>query len=198
MSQIINYDKMSDQELFQQLKKLNVYKKGLEGRLKERKLQHDIKLGIKEINDKVWPFFFPTDLVKVEPNRTESANVEITNEAGFIITKVSKVVYRFDGDDPVYIDPNDDASTGLLAGLSFRMKNSSSTRSWMDKAVHLNMIGDGSIPYKLDKTFFMTPNQNMNFEVSNKSQETYLVGFCLHGIRFKDALIDSLPSMVIE
>lgn len=193
----MDYTKYSSAELAKYLQNQKVKLAGHQARLLERKKAQDIQMGIKDINDKIWPFIFCSPAMDVLPQNFNSENIEITNEAGFIVTHISKQIWSYDeNDDPVYVDPDDKTVAGLLKDVYFNIEDTSSSRKWMDNPVHLNMIGDGSIPYKLDNTFFMSPNQNLRVEISNNSLVKYRCVFSFHGVRFKDALIDSLGSFV--
>jgi len=191
----------SEDQLRQMYRNVAIKNQGLQARLKSAKQQADLELGIKDVNDKVWPFWFVTPgLIEVTPNNSVNTNINVTNEASFVITKCIRTIYLKNEDgSPTFLDGDRKSAGGLIPDLFFQIADSSSTRKWSQRAIHMNVLGTAEKPWTLENPFFLSPNHNLSVEFFNSSPDkTYLVNVVFQGYRFKDPLIDRLSSYVTE
>lgn len=142
-----------------------------------------------DINRVVWPFWFTTTKVTLPPNTTGQGNVTITQEAAFIWLGYTKIVYLEQVGNPGaynYIDPEQPDAAGKANNLTMSIRDSQSSRTFMNKSIDLNQIGTWKYPTILPTPQLLLPNSNMEFGFSNSDQNnTYRPFVCMYGLRVR-------------
>jgi hypothetical protein len=157
--------------------------------------------NVNDINSIIWPFFFPSEMTEIAPDKNEVINIKVTQEAPFTLTEIIKVVF-FDNEGTwKYLDPksyDDNIQNGLAQGLKFTIVDAQSGRSWFDKPVSLDHIGDGKDPYELPSPVMVLPNSTLEIQLFNQSVNTYKVGIILKGYRIRVQDAANMLSLVTE
>jgi len=154
--------------------------------------------GLEDINRIIWPFVFNTEAVEVAPNQTLSSFIGITQEAGFVVTRLVKTVFLKNGvADYEYVDPRDDSQTGLADGLNFTLTDSQSTRTFHQNPMAVDNIGDYRWPYKMVSPQYISPNNNIEVKwFNNSSTKTYIPRLSMIGYRIRIEDAQKLLSLV--
>lgn len=144
-----------------------------------------------DINKVIWPSFFTTEVVQVNPNQQVDSGFSISKTAGFIMVNYSKVVFiEEEIATPAfiwtYLNPDDPIGTGKSPGLSFNMRNSSSTREFMDTTVPMDDIGNPRWPTYLLAPQLLRPNENMEFTfINDHPANIYRAAIVFYGVRIR-------------
>lgn len=141
-----------------------------------------------DINRVVWPFFFTTTKTTLVPNSTAQGNVGITQEAAFIWLSYTKAVFLQVGapGNFEYIDPEQPDGSGKANNLTVSIRESSSSRTFMNKSVDVNQIGTWRQPTVLPTPQLLLPNSNLEFQFSNSDpNNTYRPFITLYGLRVR-------------
>jgi hypothetical protein len=156
--------------------------------------------NVGDVNKVIWPFFFRTSPTGViAPNRAVRTQISVTQEAAFVWTGFSKVVYNYNTVTGVmtYIDPEDNLSTGLAQGLRVSVRDASSSREFFGQAVDLDQLGNPIWPTKLDAPMIVMPNANLEAVFSNSNATTsYVCSLVLFGYRVRIENAQSLLSTI--
>jgi hypothetical protein len=151
--------------------------------------------NIGDINKIIWPFFFASsqfgeDVTQLAPNQSVSTYVNITQEAGFVLTKLVKTVFEvvdLGGGNYwySYVNPKD-LSSGLASDLRFTITDVQSSRSFHYAPINLDHIGDAKDPTCLKTPIYFAPNANVEVKFFNDSQtKTYVPMMMFHGYRIR-------------
>jgi hypothetical protein len=143
------------------------------------------------ISDVVWGYGFNAGGIILEPGRAIDSIVTVTQEAAFIMTKISQTTYIRDGAPGAYTyemvdyhDPNYEFSGAY--GLKFTMTDAQSGRSYMTFPEAIDNMGSGRYPYRLPTPLFFLPNSTIVFRFQNDSDHiTYLPYLTLWGVRIR-------------
>jgi len=196
MSNKIDLSKLSDNDLNSELKRIQIYNAGLEARLQERmKASGSLVQGdLLTLNNVIWPFIFTHESGVVEKGggRYETS-VNISREASFILTHITKVVFEvfrdIDGNiiNCEYIDPlQDNDGTADANGLMFEIEDGSSSRRFMDKMIPLDIFAIPERPFVLPKPQLFQPSQNIILRFSNENpNRDFVPMMVLHGVRLR-------------
>lgn len=145
--------------------------------------------NVGDINRVVWPFFFTTTKATLVPNSTVQSNVTITQEAAFIWLGHTKAVFLEETGNPGnynYIDPTQPDASGKANNLTLSIRDSQSSRAFMNKSIDLNQIGTWQYPTILPTPQLILPNSNIEFQFSNSDQvNTYRPFVTLYGLRVR-------------
>lgn len=143
------------------------------------------------ISDVVWGYGFTAGGTLLEPGRAIDSIVSVTQEAAFIMTKITQTVYVREGTPGAYtynmIDYNDPnyAVSGAY-GLRFTMTDAQSGRSFMTQPEAVDNMGIGRYPYRLPTPLFFLPNSTIVFRLQNDSLDmTYYPFLTLWGVRIR-------------
>lgn len=149
--------------------------------------------GIDDINKIIWPFWFPTSYVAVTPNNVASRYIPITQEAAFIWTHTTKVVFEkqtlLAGFSWNYVDPNN-AAAGVTEKLQYTISDPQSGRTFFDNPISMNHLGHAQEPEKLDTPMLISANNNLEVKFyNNNATRTYIPFIMLSGyrVRIEDA-----------
>lgn len=145
-----------------------------------------------DINKVIWPFFFSTELpnTAIAPNQTFQTGFSITQEAAFIMMAVTKTAYVQNVVDPdkfTYADPND-PSLGFdsTPGLSFTMRDGSSSRQFFNQPIGLSQYGNPRFPTKLPRPIMFLPNQSIQIAfINSHASNVYLPFITVFGYRMR-------------
>jgi len=143
------------------------------------------------ISDVVWGYGFNAGGIILEPGRAIDSIVTVTQEAAFILTKMSGTVYHRAGVSGSYTynlidyhDPSYEFSGAY--GLKYSMTDAQSGRSYMTFPESIDNIGTGRYPYRLPTPLFFLPNSTIVFRFQNDSEhETYIPFITLWGVRIR-------------
>lgn len=143
------------------------------------------------ISDVVWGYGFNAGGITVEPGRAIDSIVTVTQEAAFILTKITQTVYIREGAPGAYTyemvdyhDPNYEYSGTY--GLKYTMTDAQSGRSYMTFPEQVENLGSGRYPYRLPTPLFFLPNSTIVFRFQNDSPDiTYIPFLTLWGVRIR-------------
>ena len=142
-----------------------------------------------DINRVVWPFWFTTSKVTLVPNSTAQGNITITQEAAFIWLSYTKTVYLEEVGVPGnynFIDPEQPDSAGKSNNLTMSIRDSQSTRTFMNLSIDINQVGYWKYPTMLPTPQLILPNSNIEFQFSNNDQDnTYRPYITMFGLRVR-------------
>lgn len=155
------------------------------------------------INNVIWPYFFvvtPDELIIDANGGRGTGSFENSQEACFIWTKLTKVVYEADmSGDPVsldYINPRDFGGNADANGLSISMSDGSSSRTFMDQPIPLDQIGDPTQPFIKDRPMLMKPVQRIQVDFANENPNRAFIPFLIfHGYRMRVEAQHDLQSL---
>lgn len=153
-------------------------------------LNKDLLPGnVGDINRVVWPFWFTTTQVILQPNTSAQGNVTITQEAAFIWLSYTKAVFLEDVGNAGnfdYIDPAQPDSAGKSNNLTFSLRDSQSSRTFMNKAIDINQVGFYRYPTILPTPQLMLPNSNMEYTFQNNdASNVYKPFITMFGLRVR-------------
>lgn len=154
--------------------------------------------GIEDINKILWPFIFTSEAVEVGPNQLVSSFIGITQEAGFVVTRMVKTVFEKLGvADYEYLDPRQNDGSDLASGLSFTLTDSQSTRTFHQNPIAVDHIGDYRFPYQFVSPQLIAPNNNIEVKwFNNDPSRTYIPRLSLIGYRIRIEDAQKLLSLV--
>ena len=141
-----------------------------------------------DINQVVWPFWFTTNKATLAPNTTVQSNITITQEAAFIWLGHTKAVFLKEGggDTYQYIDPEQPDSAGKANNLTMSIRDSQSSRTFMNKSIDMNQVGTWKYPTILPTPQLLLPNSNIEFQFANSDQfNTYRPWISIYGLRVR-------------
>lgn len=209
MTTKIDLSTLTDAQLEQELKRVQIYNAGLEARLNERMRPTDALAegDLLTLNNIIWPFMFSheTGVVLANGGKLETS-VNISREASFILTHITKVVFEVFLDENQniinmeYIDPlQDNDGTGDANGLMLELEDGSSSRRFMDKMIPLDVLAVPERPFVFPKPQMFQPSQNIILRFSNENPNRHFVPFLiLHGVRLRldgrDELFDLITT----
>lgn len=142
-----------------------------------------------DINRVVWPFWFTTSKTTLVPNSVSQGNITVTQEAAFIWLGHTKAVFLEEPGNPGnynYIDPEQPDAAGKANNLTMVIRDSQSSRVFMNKSIDLNQVGTWKYPTILPTPQLILPNSNMEFQFSNNDQNnTYRPFVSIYGLRVR-------------
>lgn len=161
-------------------------------------LQHNLAQGLSsklmpgnlgDINKIAWPFWFTSTKATCPPNTAINGNVTVTQEAAFIALSYTKAVFLEETGSPgqyQYIDPNQPDDSGKSNGLTFLLRDSQSSRQFMNRAIDINQIGFWKYPTVLPVPQLFLPNSNIEFTFQNNTNDlTYRPYISIFGLRVR-------------
>jgi len=143
------------------------------------------------ISDVIWGYGFNAGGVTLEPGRAIDSIVSVTQEAAFILTKITQTVYVRDGVPGSYtynmIDYHDpDYAVSGAYGLKYTMTDAQSGRSFMTAPESVDCLGTNRYPYRLPTPLFFLPNSTIVFRFQNNNESnTYIPFLTLWGVRIR-------------
>lgn len=143
------------------------------------------------ISDIVWGYGFNAGGMLLEPGRAIDSIVSVTQEAAFILTKITQTVYVREGTPGAYTynmidyhDPNYAVSGSY--GVRFTITDAQSGRSFMTQPEAIDNMGSSRYPYRLPTPLFFLPNSTIVFRFQNDSPDmTYYPYLTLWGVRVR-------------
>lgn len=195
-----NYERLKsqyDKELALLKQEESKMKGGVAGGGSPHALEHNMRNlpkglapgNVGDINRVMWPFWFTTTNITLAPNTSVQGNITITQEAAFIFTHYTKAVFLEKTGQPgefLFVDPDQADSSGKSNGLTFDMRDSQSSRSFMNVGLDLNQIGYWKYPTWLPTPQLFLPNSNIEFNFQNNTNDrTYKPFITMHGLRVR-------------
>lgn len=141
-----------------------------------------------DINRVVWPFWFTTSKATLVPNSTVQGNITVTQEAAFIWLGHTKAVFMEDGTPGnfIYIDPQQPDGSAKANNLTVSIRDSQSSRTFMNKSIDINQMGSWYYPTILPTPQLLLPNSNIEFQFANSDQNnTYRPFITVYGLRVR-------------
>lgn len=156
--------------------------------------------NVGDINRVAWPFWFTTTKSIIAPNQAVQGNLTITQEAAFIALSMTKAVYLEElggAGQYQFIDPAQPDGGGKSNGLTFLMRDSVSSRQFMNRAIDINQIGHWKYPSVFAVPQLFMPNANIEFTFQNNTNDlTYMPFVTVFGLRVRvDHAKDILSSV---
>lgn len=142
-----------------------------------------------DINKIVWPFWFTSSKVTLAPNTAAQGNITITQEAAFIWLSYVKCVFLEEDGGPgqyQYIDPDAAGAAGKQNGLTLLIRDSQSSRQFMNQPIDINQVGHWRYPTVLPTPQLLLPNTNLELSFQNNTNDlTYRPFVTLFGLRVR-------------
>lgn len=155
--------------------------------------------NIGELTKVIWPFYFPTNRVRLTAGQSARSSYTVTQEAAFVMTSLIKVVHREDGGGDVsYIDPRDfDVEVGGANDLVFTMRDASSSRDFQSSPLALDHIGDPWDPSPFPTPMLVRENGTIEFQLTNNSlTDIYHASITAFGYRIRISDYEKILSTV--
>lgn len=156
--------------------------------------------NIGDINSIIWPFYFTTDTPDqgLGANETFQTGFSVTQEAAFIFMSFVKTVYLVQGEGEeeswTYLAPEDQPSA---PGLTFTLRDGSSTRQLFNIPIPLDGFGDPRFPTKFPRPTMLLPNQVMQIAFNNSHPtNVYVPKITAFGYRIRIDQASKLLSLV--
>lgn len=132
-----------------------------------------------DINKIIWPYYFTTEIPDgpIAPNETFQTGFSITQEAAFIMMSFTKVVYDGASTPWSYLDPNTPGLSNRAPGLSFTIRDGSSSRQFFNSAIEMGHYGNPRFPTKLPRPIMFLPNQIVQIAFTNSHPTREYVPF---------------------
>lgn len=151
--------------------------------------------NLRDINSIIWPFFFSSselqqDALILGPNEAQSTFVNVTLEAGFVLTKIVKSIFEVvdlggGNFEYNYINPKNFGG-GNASGLKFTIRDTQSSRSFHYTPISTDHIGNAQDATYLDSPMYFAPNANIEIKFYNNNQtKTYAPFFMFQGYRIR-------------
>lgn len=153
--------------------------------------------NIGDINNIIWPFYFTTEIPdeSIGANETFQTGFSVTQEAAFIWTSFTKAVYLDDAGSWGYLNPDDTQPSA--PGLSFTLRDGSSSRQLFNTPMNIDNYGNPRFPTKLPRPIMLLPNQVMQIAFANSHEANSYVPFITaFGYRVRIEQADKLLSLV--
>lgn len=157
--------------------------------------------NINDINAVIWPFFFTTDvpLTPLAVGDTFQTGYSVTHEAAFIMMSFTKTVYLVEGEVPndswTYLNP--DVSTPSAPGLTFTLRDGSSSRQLFNTPMNIDHYGNPRYPTKFPRPVMLLPNQVMQIAfVNSHPTNLYIPFITAFGYRIRIEEAQKLLSLV--
>jgi hypothetical protein len=152
----------------------------------------------------IWPYWFPTvpqDPLNpgVLPGTSTRISFTVSQEAAFVMLNLVKVVHFDNAGIWTYKDPDDfNVSTSNENDLSFAMRDSSSTRDFIQSPIPFDAIGDPGNPTPLPTPMWIKENGSIEFFVGNApgSAFTYFPKIIAFGYRIRTDAYEKILSGV--
>lgn len=149
--------------------------------------------NIEDLNKIVWPFWFQTNDILVVSGAEVNSNINITQEAPFVITHMTKVVFEYidlggGNFSYQYVNPKiSDSNDNIANNLFFSIMDSQSSRTWVDEPISINTVGDANDPFIFDTPYMVLGNQNLEVRFNNQSDtgKSYICSIAFHGYRMR-------------
>lgn len=156
--------------------------------------------NVNDINSIIWPFYFNTDTPDeaLGANETFQTGFSVTQEAAFVFMSYTKSVYLAEGEDQnvsyTYLNPDSQPST---PGLTFTMRDGSSSRAFFNTPMDMDLYGNPRFPTKLPRPIMLLPNQVMQISFTNQhASNLYLPKITAFGYRIRIDEAQKLLSLV--
>lgn len=158
-----------------------------------------------DINKVCWPYYFSTEIPQttVGPNETFQTGFSITQEAAFIMMSFTKTVYLASGVTApdyqpwTYLDPNQAGVANRAPGLTFTLRDGSSSRQLYDRPIEIQHYGNPRFPTKLPRPIMFLPNQSVQVAfVNSHAVNRYVPSITVFGYRVRIEDAQNLLSLV--
>lgn len=202
---------LSSKELADKIKKDNATAESIKANVRlleaelSKKLPDMTSASLRDINQIIWPFIFSTGMIRTSSiKKFAEKNITVTNEAGFVATKVIKQVFE----RVVTLDVNDeevvsyklidtmDANADLLDELKITISDPQSGRNFFKNPMPIQNIGDAQYPTPLEGRPMILPNSAMKVEFYNNGAKEYYACVSILGYRLRVENADTLLSLV--
>lgn len=142
--------------------------------------------NVGDINRVIWPFYFTTDKVEVQPNSNQRTSFVVTLEASFVWMYYTKTVFVKDAvsGEESYLDPDDTSS--FASGLSFFMRDPQSQREFFNRPIRMEHVGNPRWPSTLPAPQMILPRSTIEVNFINETDDTiYIPQITFFGYRIR-------------
>lgn len=158
--------------------------------------------SMSDVNKIIWPFTFSTGFMRTNTTKTSEQKVlRITQEAGFVALKIIKTVYeRIDLGGGNYAYNLVNFRNGeRVEDLRISWVDTASDRSFQQKPMSLNHLGDAFFPTKLHSRPFIMPSSSILFQLdAGANTKDYFTNISLIGYRIRVEDAKGLFTLVTE
>jgi len=143
--------------------------------------------NVGDINRIIWPFWFTTTELELQPNESQDANFTVTQEAAFVWTSYTKAVFvEVQNGDFRHVDPEEPGSGAKANNLSFVIQDSQSQRAFQNIGMDLNQLGWWQKPSVLPTPVLFLPNSNIDVTFQNNdANDVYKPFITFFGYRLR-------------
>jgi len=153
--------------------------------------------GIRDINQIVWPFIFSTGFVKTSSSKKfAEKNITVTNEAGFVATKIIRQVFEKVGEGNFKLINTNDLTEAQIDDLKITISDPQSGRNFFRNPMPVQNIGDALYPTKFEGRPMILPNSAMKVEFYNDGAKEYYTNISIFGYRIRVENAQELLSLV--
>lgn len=206
----MNFDQMNNNQIAAKLSELENKARAEEQNIINIKSEIERKLpslqlgGMEDINKIIWPYLATTSRIDIDPGRISSGYITVTQEAGMVITHMSRVVYKVieDIDQPngyylKYVNPRIQGSNdGIVGNLNLQILDAQSSRKYMHSPIKLDMIGDVTDEYKFSSPQYIAPNSQLEVKFANSEDtQAYAAFIMLKGYKIRLAEAQKMLSL---
>ncbi len=146
--------------------------------------------NVGDINRVIWPFWFQTARADVgNGNFAVSRGFSVTQEAAFVIVSYTKAVFQKTAGpfNVQYLDPDRDTGAGKATDLSITMRDSQSSRQFMDTNIQLDHVGHPRFPTYFPAPMLLLPlaNFEVDYTLPTTSTDEFVVFTSFFGYRIR-------------
>jgi hypothetical protein len=143
--------------------------------------------NVGDINRVIWPFYFTTTPGTIGPNGALVTSISISQEAGFIMTHFSKVVYKeAPAGTYTYVDPDTNTGAGEAPGLRMAFRNNQSQMTFVNVPMNVDHVGNPRWPTKMDSPLYLFPNSIFSVLFTNNDPAAiYVPSVAFFGYRLR-------------
>lgn len=160
--------------------------------------------NVGNLGNVIWPYWFQTQPQdptnpSLLPGQSTRLSFQVTQEAAFVMLNLIKVVHDSSGAVWTYLDPDDfDVGVSNANDLSFTMRDSSSTRDFIQNPIPFDAIGDPGNPSPLPTPMWIKENGVIEFFVGNApgSAKSYVPKIIAFGYRIRTDAYEKILSGV--
>jgi hypothetical protein len=165
----------------------------------ETSLPPELRPGnVGKLFDVIWPFWLSFPAYTLAPGATQTEIVQVTHEAAFIWTGITRVAYVGAGTSAPYQCLSDLTTTPVYnLNVNMQMKDLTYSKFYQDKPVSLDSFGSQGVTTQLPTPHLLMPNQRIEAKLDSFSNDvdnpgedlSYFIYVILTGyrIRIQDA-----------
>ena len=153
--------------------------------------------NVGDINKVIWPFYFTTDRVEVNPQSNVRSSFVVSQEASYVWMSYTKSVFVKDSNDnsQSYLDP--DNVDNHASGLKFFIRDPQSQREFFNRPIDIDHVGNPRWPSALPAPQMILPRSTVEVNYVNESEDTiYIPQLTFYGYRIRMENANELLSTV--